>query len=249
MNRRALILTLILSALLALAACTTTDDDATDDAPDEEPTPTEALTDDTAAQDDDTAATDDDAATTDADTDMTDDTDPATDDNDVADIDDQEALEEAIAEGDISLYPPDGFLNVGDGEEHESAWGAYFWVHDPTGLAVEVTPPFFEFDEFEPAAVSSGDEIEFSFDFEDYDPEQMTVKVYDLDDAGEIEDNQVLISWEPIEEHELDEGEFTWTADLDAGEYFIVVNTIWPTDMDAWHRAQEVDYRWWVEVE
>ena len=245
MNRRAFVFAFLFSALLALAACTTTDDDATDDVPDEEPTPTEAVSDDTAAADDD-VATDDEA------TDAADDAEPAADDvardddADLEEFDDEEELQEALEEGEVSLEPPVGFLHADD-EEYESVWGAWFWVHDPTGLAAEVTPPYFEFDEVDQAVVEDGEEIEFSFDFDDYDPEQMTVKVYELED--EYEDNRTLIDWEPMEEHELDEGEFSWTVDLDAGEYIIVVNTIWPTDMDAWHREQEVDYRWWVEVE
>lgn len=239
MNRRALILTLILSALLALAACTSADDDAADDEPDEDPTPTESVEDDTDNGDDDTDANNDDAASGEDD-----DADSSSDELD--EFEDEEELQEAIEEGDISLYPPEGFLHVDD-DEHESSWGAYFWVHDPTGLAVEVTPPFFEFDEYEPAQVTGDDELEFSFDFEDYDPEEMTVKVYELED--EYEDNRTLLDWDPMDEYELDEGEFTWTADLESGEYIIVVNTIWPTDMDDWHREQEVDYRWWIEVE
>jgi hypothetical protein len=231
--------TLLIILMLALAACASDDDAASDDAGDDvDPAPTEAPvdTDDEATDDvavaDDTAA--DDTAVDDA---AADDTEATGDDEDAE-----------PAEGDaepITLDPPTIVFSA-DGDEQEGSVGAFFWIHDASGLAAEAGQAYFEVPD-EPLTVAEGDEIAIEIDFEDYDPYEMHVRVFDADE-GEMDENRVTIDWEPVEEIELDEGADAWTADLEPGEYYIVLNTLWPTEGD-WHRDQEVDYRFYISVE
>jgi hypothetical protein len=225
--------TLLVILMLALAACASDDDAASDVSDDVDATPTEAPaeTDDAVT---DEEATVDDTASDDA---TVDDADPATDDEDAE-----------PAEGDaepITLDPPTILFVTDDGEQ-EGSVGAFFWIHDPTGLAAEAGQAYFEVPD-EPLVVSEGDEVEIQTDFEDYLPYETNVMVYDVDE-GEMDENRVTIDWEPIETFELGEDAESWTADLEPGEYYIVLNTLWPTEGD-WHRDQEVDYRFFISVE
>ncbi len=226
--------TLLIILMLALAACTSDDDAASDDASDDvEATTTEAPveTDDEAADEvavaDDTAA--DDAAADDAE----------------ATADDEDAAPAEDEDDPITLDPPT-ILLVTDDDEQEGSVGAFFWIHDRTGLAAEAGQAYFEVPE-ESLVVASGDEVTIEVDFEDYLPHETNVMAYDTDE-GEMDEDRVTIDWEPVETFELGEDAESWTADLEPGDYYIVLNTIWPTEGD-WHRDQEVDYRFFITIE
>lgn len=237
LNRLLQLGTLLVILMLALAACSSDDDDASDASDDVDATPTEAPA-ETPAETDNTAA--DDEATEDetpTDAAAADDADPATDDEDAEPAEGEEEP--------ITLDPPTIVLATGD-DEQEGSVGAFFWIHDPTGLAAEAGQAYFEVPE-EPLAVSAGDEIDIQTDFEDYLPYETNVMVYDVDE-GEMDENRITIDWEPVETIELGEDAESWTADLEPGEYYIVLNTLWPTEGD-WHRDQEVDYRFYISVE
>lgn len=132
----------------------------------------------------------------------------------------------------------------GESGEQTGQIGPHFWTDDEAMLAGEAAGGFYERHE-EPMTVENGEELAIEVDEDDF-PTEITVDVYEPVEPERAD--LVSLPDEPLQSDELDVESGTWTVDLEPGEYYVVLQTTWPTD-EMWDRMREVAYRFWIQVE
>ena len=234
MSRTTIYLALLTVFLLVIAACTTGADD--DDQADVEPTPTEIVDNDTDNGDE---APVDDAAT---------DEETAPNDEEVDDVVSQ--LEEY--ERDEPIEPDQLTLFAESGEQ--IGWPRnYFWSDPEEIIAMEIQGHFVPLHE-EPLQVEPGETLTMEAEQEDLVPNEISIEVYTREDNFEEsvgtrdgESDAFYPHTDPIHTEEIDAKAPEWTIDLDEGEYFLLVDTVWPTP-DGWPQRRTVQYAFWISV-
>ena len=134
--------------------------------------------------------------------------------------------------GAILVQPPDVYLVARSGEQ-KAAFGAFYWVHE-SGYAADVTSSGFEI-QFEPLVVQAGETLRIEIRGEPL-PETITLEVFpeegNKDRIGPQPDAMVAFipKTEPIASADLagSSGQYTWTADLLPGTFFIRLRATWP---------------------
>jgi hypothetical protein len=230
MRRQSTLLTIVILAGLMLAACTATtaDDDAGDDATDPAPVETPTATAEPGPADDQVAV-DDEAA-----------------DDAVVGEDDEGAPED-----DESPLAPDDFWLVGASGEQFGWPISYFWTEEDLGI--EITGHYVPLHD-EPLAVEQGETLTMRADHESDLPEEIVVRVFSRDDVTVEEQatrwgtqDAYFVDAEPVLEEEVTPDSMEWTVDLDSGEYFVVIETTWPTP-EEYPLQIYADFWYWIEV-
>lgn len=154
---------------------------------------------------------------------------------------------------DTPIEPEGFYLESETGEQ--TGWPRNFFWSDPEEIAaVEMQGNFLPLHD-DPLAVTAGESLTLSWERDDIDPEEIAVNVYEREGNFEedVETRDGLSDaffprTDPIDTVEVDPDEANWEVDLDAGEYFLLVDTVWPTP-EGWPRDRSAQFGFWIVVE
>jgi hypothetical protein len=228
---------MLIIAGLTIAGCGLFSDDENGD--DAVETPTVVVTPDERTADDDVS---DPTPVPDADDQAT----PEVDENSEATPDPDTGADETPVE-------PDEFRLVSAAGEQAGKPRSYFWADAQELVALEMDGHYIPLQD-EPLAVESGEELGLEAEQDDLFPEEIHISVYPRE--GNFEENvgtrdgymdAFYPHTEPVLTDTIDPENPLWIADLEPGEYFVLIETHWPTP-EGWPKDRWAEYGYWLLV-
>jgi hypothetical protein len=172
--------------------------------------------------------------------------------------DDQEADDDPVRrleelERDTPIAPEEFYMISSAGQQ--TGWPrTYFWSDPEEIVAIEMQGYYVPLHD-EPLVVEPGETLSFEWERDDIDPESISIRVYPREENFEEDvatrdgDSDAFApNTDPLTTEEIDAVDAEWTVDLEEGEYFLLVDTGWPTP-EGWPREREAQFAFWIIVE